>query len=148
MNWRGFTPTKTSHEVVEILRALGHDVLTTHDAGRSNQSIKDDAVLRFAIETHRCVLTINRKDFQRLHRMMPAHPSVLALKYLCTSNAPEWRGASGVVRIELYRYLRSSTLASSSARRIEDYGAFAGRIDAAIRESGTLTYRLIKVVRG
>ena len=29
-----------------------------------------------------------------------------------------------------------------------DYGAFAGRIDAAIREAGTLTVRLIKVVRG
>lgn len=99
-------------EVVERLRALGHDVLTTHDAGRSNQSIEDDAVLRFAIETVRCVLTINRQDFKRLHRMMPAHPGII----VCTEN--------------------------------RDYSAFAGRIDAAMREAGTLTERLIKVVRG
>ena len=69
-------------EVVEHLRALGHDILTTHDAGRSNQSIEDDAVLRFAIETHRCVLTINRQDFQRLHRTMPTHPGII----VCTEN--------------------------------------------------------------
>lgn len=99
-------------EVVERLRALGHDVLTTHDAGRSNQSIEDDAVLRFAIETDRCVLTINRQDFQRLHRTMPTHPGII----VCTEN--------------------------------RDYSAFAGRIDAAMREAGTLTERLIKVVRG
>ena len=91
---------------------FGHDLLTTHDAGRSNQSIEDDAVLRFAIETDRCVLTINRRDFQRLHRMIPTHPGII----VCTEN--------------------------------RDYGAFAGRIDAAIREADTLTDRLIKVVRG
>ena len=64
-------------EVVERLRTLGHDVLATHDAGRSNLGIEDDAVLRFAIETHRCLLTINRQDFKRLHRTTPTHPSVV-----------------------------------------------------------------------
>lgn len=29
---------------VEALRRLGHDVLTTHEAGQANQRIKDDAV--------------------------------------------------------------------------------------------------------
>lgn len=69
-------------EVVERLRALGHDVLTTHDVGKSNQSIEDDAVLRFAVETDRCVLTINRKDFMRLHRVVAEHAGII----VCTKN--------------------------------------------------------------
>lgn len=69
-------------EVVERLRALGHDVLTTHDVGKSNQSIEDDAVLRFAVETDRCVLTINRKDFMRLHRVVTEHAGII----VCTEN--------------------------------------------------------------
>jgi hypothetical protein len=50
-------------EVVRELCALGHDVLTTHDVGRSNQGIQDDAVLRYAIDNGRCLITINRRDF-------------------------------------------------------------------------------------
>lgn len=69
-------------EVVAHLRTLGHDVLTTHEAGRSNQGIEDDAVLRFAIETDRCVITINRRDFMRLHRTVSAHPGII----VCTEN--------------------------------------------------------------
>ncbi len=69
-------------EVVERLRALGHDVLTTHDVGKLNQSIEDDAVLRFAVETDRCVLTINRKDFMRLHRVVTEHAGII----VCTEN--------------------------------------------------------------
>jgi hypothetical protein len=69
-------------EVVERLRALGHDVLTTHEVGRSNQSIEDDAVLRFAIESSRCVITINRKDFMRLHRLVMNHAGII----VCTQN--------------------------------------------------------------
>ena len=69
-------------EVVEHLRALGHDTLTTHDAGKANQAIEDDAVLRFAMEMGRCVVTINRKDFMRLHRAMPDHCGII----VCTEN--------------------------------------------------------------
>jgi hypothetical protein len=69
-------------EVVHRLRELGHDVLTTHDTGRSNQRIEDDAVLRFAFESHRCVITINRKDFMRLHRSHPDHAGII----VCTEN--------------------------------------------------------------
>lgn len=35
-------------EVVQRLRALGHDVLTTHDMGKSNQGIEDEAVDLFS----------------------------------------------------------------------------------------------------
>jgi hypothetical protein len=69
-------------EVVKHLRELGHDVLTTHEVGKSNQAIEDDAVLRFAIGMDRCVITINRKDFIRLHRILPEHRGII----VCTEN--------------------------------------------------------------
>jgi predicted nuclease of predicted toxin-antitoxin system len=69
-------------EVVRQLRSLGHDVLTTHDVGKSNQGLEDDAVLRFAIESDRCIITINRKDFMRLHRTAPGHSGII----VCTEN--------------------------------------------------------------
>jgi len=62
---------------VREFRALGHDVLTTHDAGRSNQGIEDDAVLRYAIDTDRCLITLNRRDFMRLHRAVPIHGGII-----------------------------------------------------------------------
>ncbi len=55
--------------VVEALRTLGHDVLTSQEAGRANQMVPDEEVLAFATEQKRAVLTLNRLDFFRLHRM-------------------------------------------------------------------------------
>lgn len=52
---------------VDWLRRLGHDVLTTRDAGMSGVSMTDEHVLRFAGEDNRAVLTLNRKHFVRLH---------------------------------------------------------------------------------
>lgn len=69
-------------DVVQRLRVLGHDVLTTHDIGKSNQGVEDDAVLRFAVEHKRCIITINRKDFMRLHRSFPDHAGMI----VCTEN--------------------------------------------------------------
>jgi predicted nuclease of predicted toxin-antitoxin system len=69
-------------EVVKNLRELGHDVLTTHDVGKANQAIEDDAVLRFASGVNRCVITINRKDFIRLHRAVQSHRGII----VCTEN--------------------------------------------------------------
>lgn len=53
---------------VEAVRELGHDVLTSHEAGRANKKIGDPEVLEFATQEQRILLTINRKDFFRLHR--------------------------------------------------------------------------------
>lgn len=36
--------------VVELLRVLGHDVLTTQDSGKAGQSIPDEDVLAFATQ--------------------------------------------------------------------------------------------------
>lgn len=39
--------------VVEALRTLGHDVLTSQEAGRANQMVPDEDVLSFAVEQGR-----------------------------------------------------------------------------------------------
>ncbi|MFN0078687.1 MAG: DUF5615 family PIN-like protein [Prosthecobacter sp.] len=54
--------------VVVALRELGHDVLTSAEAGRANQRIPDEEVLEFAKNDGRAVLTFNRLHFLRLHR--------------------------------------------------------------------------------
>lgn len=61
------------HEVVIKLRELGHDVLTSLEAGRANQGIPDEEVLAFAIQERRVLLTFNRLHFQRLHRQTAGH---------------------------------------------------------------------------
>lgn len=64
--------------VVDELRRLGHDVLTSYEAGRANQKIPDEQVLEFATEQHRAVLTLNRLDFIRLHqRIQAAHAGII-----------------------------------------------------------------------
>ncbi len=68
--------------VVEALRKLGHDVLTTGDARKANVGIPDEEVLRFAIENQRAVITHNRGDFMRLHRLIPEHEGIV----VCTAN--------------------------------------------------------------
>ncbi len=73
--------------VVEELRRLGHDVLTTLDTGKANQSISDDAVLAFAIQEHRTVLTLNRRHFIRLHQVRSEHRGIV----VCTID-PDFAG--------------------------------------------------------
>lgn len=69
-------------QLVEALRNLGHDVLTCDEAGNARQRIPDDAVLRFASEHARAVLTMNRRDFIRLHARTPNHAGII----VCTSD--------------------------------------------------------------
>lgn len=68
--------------VVEFLRALGHDVLTVQEAGKANQRIPDQEVLAFATSEERAVITQNRKDFFRLHRIQPHHAGIVACWHL------------------------------------------------------------------
>lgn len=69
--------------VVEALRILGHDVWTVFEAGNAGQSISDEEVLAFASRHHRAVLTLNRRDFIRLHRVQPDHSGII----VCTQDA-------------------------------------------------------------
>jgi predicted nuclease of predicted toxin-antitoxin system len=68
--------------VVELLRALGHDVLTVQEAENADQGIPDEEVLAFAVNQERSILTINRVDFIRLHRRDSNHFGII----FCTNN--------------------------------------------------------------
>ena len=76
--------------VVTELRRLGHDVLTTYEAGKSWQSVPDDDVLAFACAESRVVLTLNRKHFIRLHEVQPEHEGII----VCTFD-PDFVGQAG-----------------------------------------------------
>jgi predicted nuclease of predicted toxin-antitoxin system len=56
--------------VSELLRMIGHDVLTVQEAGNANLGIPDDEVLAFAVTNNRAVMTLNRQDFAQLHRQI------------------------------------------------------------------------------
>lgn len=63
--------------VVDALRLLGHDVMTVLEAGHANRRVPDEAVLEFASRLHRIVLTINARDFRRLHRQRADHAGII-----------------------------------------------------------------------
>jgi predicted nuclease of predicted toxin-antitoxin system len=64
-------------QIVLALRARGHDVLTILEAGLANQEIPDAEVLAYASREGRAVLTLNRRDFIRLHRQRPDHAGII-----------------------------------------------------------------------
>lgn len=63
--------------VVEILRSLGHDVLTVQEAGKANTKIPDLEVLEFGTQEERAILTLNRTDFLKLHYIHPDHAGII-----------------------------------------------------------------------
>jgi hypothetical protein len=95
--------------VVRALRGHSHDVVTSLEAGHANRGVPDDEVLAFATREARAVLTLNRRDFFRLHARSPAHAGIIA----CTLD-------------------------------IDALGQ-AERIDAAIRDRGSLMGELVRV---
>lgn len=68
--------------VSQLLREMGHDVLTVQEAGKGNLGIPDEEVLSFAIGENRTVVTLNRDDFVRLHRANPQHCGII----VCTND--------------------------------------------------------------
>jgi predicted nuclease of predicted toxin-antitoxin system len=68
--------------VVLELRRLGYDILTSQEAGRANQKVSDDNVFAYALSEQRLIITVNRKDFIKLHRENPEHFGVI----ICTKN--------------------------------------------------------------
>ena len=65
------------YPVVELLRQLGHDVLTVQAAGQAGLKIPDEQVLAFATQDNQAVLTLNRQDFKQLHRLQPNHAGII-----------------------------------------------------------------------
>jgi predicted nuclease of predicted toxin-antitoxin system len=82
--------------VVDALRELGHDVLTSHESGNANQSIPDDQVLAFATKQGRVLLTFDRDDFKRLHRANPNHAGIV----ICTFDS-NWTALAQRIDTEL-----------------------------------------------
>jgi hypothetical protein len=67
--------------VVEELRKMGYDVLTTMDAGKAGQSEPDGKVLFFAKSKERVLLTLNRKHFVKLHNEKSDHCGIIACSF-------------------------------------------------------------------
>ncbi len=65
------------HQVVELLRQLGHHVVTALDAEQAGKAVPDEDVLRFASHENRAVLTLNRWDFVALHRLNADHAGII-----------------------------------------------------------------------
>jgi len=66
----------------ECLRAPGHDVVTTLNDGLANRGIPDEDLLRRAAFQGRALVTLNRRDFVRLHRRDQNHCGIV----VCTAD--------------------------------------------------------------
>ncbi len=67
--------------VVEQLRELGHDTLTSYESGNAGQAIPDEDVLAFAVAEKRILFTLNRKHFIRLHHEKPEHFGIMVCTF-------------------------------------------------------------------
>lgn len=76
-----YTDENVPIEVADTLRQLGHDVLTALDDGRANQGIDDPDVLTRPTQLGRAVVTNNRGDYHRLHRLGVVHAGVITYTY-------------------------------------------------------------------
>jgi Domain of unknown function (DUF5615) len=68
-------------QVVDSLRLLGHNVLTTFESGRADKAIPDEDVLAFAADHDRVLITLNRKHFIRLHQQHPDHAGIIVCTF-------------------------------------------------------------------
>ncbi len=66
---------------VAELRRLGHDVLTTLEAGQAGLAVSDPEVLAQATAQGRAVLTFNRRHFIRLHEETPGHAGLIVCTF-------------------------------------------------------------------
>ncbi len=80
---RFYADENFSYRVAEVLRLLGHDVLTVQEAGERGGA--DARVLAYATAAARAVLTFDRRDFERLHRASAVHGGIVS----CTWDAPD-----------------------------------------------------------
>lgn len=67
--------------VVCELRRLGHDVLTTQEAGQAGQAMPDEQVLALASSEGRVLITLNRRHFVRLHLEQAGHAGILVCTF-------------------------------------------------------------------
>ncbi len=85
---RFYSNENVAAQVVAELRRLGHDVLTSFEAGKADAAVPDAEVLAFAAAASRILLTNNRRHFLRLHqRRTEDHAGIV----LCTFD-PDFGG--------------------------------------------------------
>jgi predicted nuclease of predicted toxin-antitoxin system len=72
-----YTNENFPFKVVQYLREMGHDVLTSYEAGNANQRIPDEDVLEYAAQAGRILLTLNRRDFIALHKKVSDHAGII-----------------------------------------------------------------------
>ncbi len=63
------------------LRRLGYDVLTIQETGRADRAEPDEAVLTFATEARRVLITLNRRHFIRLHNAGQPHAGIIVCTF-------------------------------------------------------------------
>jgi hypothetical protein len=81
---------------VEALRSHAHDVATLAELDRAGRRVTDAEVLALAATEQRVVLTLNRRDFLRLHRERPEHAGIVA----CTFD-PDFAGQAARIHAAL-----------------------------------------------
>lgn len=103
--------------IAQGLRSLGHDVLTTADAGLAGRGTPDHLVFELAIESQRTVITRNRSDFRRLHRrnsehfgmiLVGQHDILVALDQIVEALAMYPLLSSGVIAIRADRIVKEA----------------------------------------
>jgi len=67
-------------DLVNALKCLDHEVLTSYEAGQANQGISDEDVLKFAHARSKVIITLNREDFIDLHRKGQEHSGIMICK--------------------------------------------------------------------
>jgi predicted nuclease of predicted toxin-antitoxin system len=67
-------------DLVLLLRQQGHNIVTSYESGQANQGITDEDVLTFATKSDRSVITLNRDDFLKLHRLGINHSGIIICK--------------------------------------------------------------------
>jgi len=94
---RFYTNENVAEQVVLELRRLGHDVLTSREAGKANVAVPDPEVLAFAVAERQVLLSHNRRHFLKLHqRRTEKHAGIV----LCTFD-PDFAGQAQRVHASL-----------------------------------------------
>lgn len=68
-------------------------MLTVLEDGKANQSVTDEAILTRATELGRAILTLNRRDFKRLHLQVADHAGII----ICTEDADRLGQAQRII---------------------------------------------------
>ena len=87
---RFYSNENIAQPVVAELRRLGHDMLTSLEAGNANAAVPDVAVLSFAAAQRRILLSHNRRHFLRLHQERSQRHAGIIVCIFVTVTFSDW----------------------------------------------------------